>query len=173
MSPPDRPTDAEELPWLGDPSPRRRFRRGWLLVAVVFLVVVLGVTFGPLLQPLVTTGIRYQAGRRGYDATWASLQVRPPLRVRFRDLTVTRRATGDTLVRAESLAVTVNPWTLLLLRPQVSSLDVAHAAIRMRGSHAADPDTLVPEAASKRDHRDDPQRAARVRGMARSLVRLL
>jgi hypothetical protein len=122
----------------------------------------------------ISARIHRTAAARGLEASWQALEVRPPLRVRFHGLVVTRPADGDTLVRAESLAVALDPWALLALRPRLTALDIAHAALRPPAPRPADPDTTTPEEpAAPRDRRRDPVRAERVRAAARSLVGLL
>lgn len=147
----------------------RSFRRRWPLILLALALAILAA--GPVLRALVAARLRSAASARGLEASWSALEVRPPLRVRIRGLVVARPAGGDTLVRAESLAVAIDPWALLILRPRLASLDLAHAAIRLPSPRGADPDTTVPEERpSARDRRGDPERAGRVRSLARSVV---
>lgn len=145
----------------------------WPLVLLALALAVLAA--GPLLRALIAARLRSAASARGLTASWSALEVRPPLRVRLRGLVVARPAPqaagGDTLVRAESLAVAIDPWPLLILRPRLASLDLAHAAIRLPAPRAADPDTTLPEERpAPRDRRRNPERAERVRSLARSFV---
>jgi transglycosylase-like protein len=131
-----------------------------------------------VLRGLIAARLRSAASARGLTASWSALEVSPPLRVRLRGLVVARpglqAAGGDTLVRAESLAVAIDPWALLILRPRLTSLDLAHAAIRLPSRRGADPDTTLPEERpSPRDRRQNPERAERVRSLARSVVGML
>jgi hypothetical protein len=94
-----------------------------------------------------------------------------PLAARFRGLVVA--GDGDTLVRADSFAVALDLGALLLLRPRLASVDLVHATIRRPARRGADPDTTLPEETTPKARRRDPERAARVRAAAQSLVRLL
>ncbi len=153
-------------------SDRRAFPRRWLLLLLALAVAFLAA--GPVLRALVAARLRSAATARGLEASWSSLDVRPPLRVRLRGLVIANPVGGDTLVRAESLAVSIDPWALLILRPRLASLDLVHAAIRLPSPRRADPDTMMPEERpSPRDRRNNPERAERLRSLARSVVDLL
>ncbi len=151
-------------------SPLRSSRDRILLALVLILAVVVA---RPLARGLVASRVRATAADRGLRATWGSLEVEPPLRIRFRDLVVTRRADGDTLVRAESLAVSVDPIALLLLRVRPADVALAHANLRIGSSRRADADTLAPEVLAGSESRGDAAGAERVRGAGRTLMRLL
>ncbi len=146
-------------------------RRWWLALTALTLALL---AFGPLLRGVIAHRVRSVAGARGLAVSWASLDVSPPVQARFRRLVLARRTDGDTLFRAESLAVGLDPWALLLLRPRIASVALAHASVHLPAGRGADPDTLVPdEPPTARGRRPDPRRAERVRAAARSLVRLL
>jgi transglycosylase-like protein len=147
-------------------------RRWWLVLGALALVLLALLALGPLLRALIATRVRAVAHARGLVATWTALDVKPPAGARFRGLVLVRRAEGDTLFRAESLAVSLRPWALLVLRPRIASVALAHAQIRVPGGRRADPDTLAPEETS-RPRGPARARAERVRDLARSLVRAL
>ncbi len=146
-----------------------RLPRRWL--ALLLALVLLAFAAGPVLRAIIAARLRSAAAARGLAASWISLEVRPPLRARFRGLVVVHPVDGDTLVRAETLAVALDPWTLLMLRPRLASVDLDHASIRLPSPRRADPDSSMPEdPPTPRDRRRDPERAERVRDLARSLV---
>ena len=119
-------------------------------------------------------GLRGAAARRGLDASWAALRVSPGLVVRVQDLTLRRRADGDTLFRGDSLTVSLDPGSLLLLHPWPGRVVLAHARVHLSTRRGADADTLAPEEfRAPRARAGDAQRAERLRGVARSFVRLL
>ena len=119
-----------------------RLRRPWIAAAV--LVVALAAA--RLLAPaLIAAGLRHAAGARGLDVGWDRLRVRGPLRAELRGIVVRDRAQGDTLVTADSLAVAVDPWSLVLLHPRPTAAAVAHARVRLVARRASPPDTLAPD----------------------------
>ncbi len=152
------------------PSTPRSFRR-WLVVGLALILATLAA--GPVARGVVASRVRAAAAARGLHAAWGSLTVGPPLQARFRDLVLTRRADGDTVVRAASLAVSLDPRALLLLRSRVARVTLAHATLRVGPSRRADADTLAPDVPSPSGPRSDGAGAERVRTAARSLVRLL
>ena len=153
-------------------SEGRQIPRRWALLVVALVLVALAA--GPVLRMTIAARVRSAAAARGLTASWISLEVRAPLRACFRGLVIERPADRDTLARAESLAVALDPWALLLLRPRLAWVDLAHATIRLPSPRHADPDTTVPEEPpAPRGRRRDPERAGRVRAAARSLVRVL
>jgi hypothetical protein len=144
-----------------------RTRRLWIAAAV--LLAMLGAA--RLLAPAVISwSLRRAAGERGLTVRWAHLQVRLPLRAELRGIVVCEHARGDTLVTADSLGVTVDPWSLLFFHPRASDVAIAHARLRLLTRPANAPDTLALE-------EDLPAvvspRAAKLRRVAESLVRLL
>ena len=143
------------------------------LPLVLLLVLVAGVlAAGPLLRLILPSLVRRAAAARGLAVSWSAFDLAPPVGLRMRDLVLARAGEADTLVRAESLAVNLDPWSLLVLRGRLTSVGLAHASIRLRGRPGADPDTVMPETPG-RAPRWNRERAARLRGMARSLVDML
>lgn len=139
--------------------------------AVAFALILASLMARPVTRGVIASRVRATASARGLDARWGSLTVGLPVQARFRDLVLIRRADGDTIVRADSLAVSLDPWALLLLRPRVERVALAHAMVRVGAARRTDADTLSadePPAAP-----GGAAGAERVRGAARSLVRLL
>ncbi len=148
---------------------RGKLRR---LVPTALALVLAGAVGLPLLAKHVATSrLRRAADARGLAVGWSRATLALPIRIRFQDLLLIQTATGDTVFRADSLGVALDPWALLLLRPRIASVGVSHAAIRLWGQTAADPDTVAPQP-TKRDRREDPVGAARLRRSAEALVRL-
>jgi hypothetical protein len=153
--------------------PLARLSRRWLIAGLA-LVALAALAAGPLLRGLVARRIASAAATRGLEASWSKLRLDLALRCRLEDLVLTRRASGDTVLRAGALSVTLDPWALLLARPRVARADVAHAWIHV-GSHSGGAaDTLAPADGGPSGPRPgDAERAARLRSTGRSLVRLL
>jgi hypothetical protein len=108
------------------------------------------------------------AARRGLAAQWAALEVRFPSRVFVSQFRLTDATRGSLAFRAESLAVAVDPLSILLLRPRVSRIELSRALARRARAEAADPDTLAP--AEEPRGRD---RSEKVRRAAEAVVRAL
>ena len=64
--------------------------RRWPLLFLALVLVALAA--GPVLRAIITARVRGAAAARGLAASWVSLEVRPPLRVRFRGLIIARPA---------------------------------------------------------------------------------
>src|SRR5262249_39201735 len=108
-----------------------------LLLAVLLLVPA-------LLGPLAERRLRATAAQHGWVARWQRLRVSLGGRLDLQGLTVTSRAAGDTLFRADSLSVRLDRVALLGLHTRVASLGAARAAVRLPRRSAADVDTLEP-----------------------------
>ena len=146
--------------------------RVWLAAAA--LVVLALAVAGPLARRAVGSRVRALAATRGLAVDWQALAVGPAPQAAFRELTVTRRADGDTLLSVRTLEVGLDPWSLLLLHPRVGRVMVAHARARLTARPSADADSLEAEEPPEPGSRPgDRERAERLRGAARSLVRLL
>jgi len=142
-------------------------RHLWLAAAT--LLALLGAA--RFLAPAaISRGLRHAAGERGFTIRWDRLSVRSPLRAGLRGIVVCERAHGDTLATADSLAVSLDPWSLAFFHPRASEIMIAHARLRLVAHPASRPDTLGPE-------EDLPAtvtpRAARLRHAAESLAGLL
>jgi hypothetical protein len=146
-------------------SPARR----WIALAALALTA-LAVALAPRLAAMLA-GAALETEARAHHTTvsWSRLEWRAPLSFRLNALSVSD-ARGATLVSAESLEVALDPWSLLMLHPGPSSLALAHARVRWRGSSGADADTLMPEEEAPAARAKAPDRAPRVRAAARSLV---
>ena len=146
-----------------------RAARVWRLAALALVLVA--VALAPRLASLAA-GVALEAAARAHHATlsWSRLAWRPPFSFRLTRLSVSD-AGGSTLATAESLDVAIDPWSVLTLHPRPASLALAHARLRWRAPGGADADTLIPEEESAHAHAKGPDRSARVRAAARSLVR--
>ena len=146
--------------------PRRTL--GLLLIAALVAapLAVLAIRSWALFA--VAGRLRHVAAERGLSASWRSLDFARALTIRVRGLTVSRPARGDTLFRADSLVVSIEPWALLLLSARPSRVELAHARLATPASAPA-PDTLADDAAP-------PARRAtaeRVRRTAETMARLM
>jgi hypothetical protein len=113
--------------------------------------------------------IRREAAARGLAASWAHARFEWNGRISLGGFSLTRRADGDTVFDAESLAVAIDPWRSFS-GAHVREIQIAHAHARL-GRNSADADTLAPEP-EPRDKRIDPRRAQRLRDTAALLARL-
>ena len=147
-----------------------RVLRALLLGGLAALIVFLALP--PLATRLAGRELRRAATARGYEAGWQGLHAGWDGRVDVRRLIVTLSASGDTVFAAESLVVAIDPWALLALRGRISEIGIFHAAARLPGRPAMDPDTLAPEP-ERRDRGADPRRAERLRRSAASLAGLM
>jgi len=140
------------------------------IVLLVGLVLVVGAAFViPIgARRALAHALTAASVHRGLAARWAALDVRFPARVVFSRLRLTDVERGSLVFRAESLAVAIDPLSVLMLHPRASRIDLAHAFARRARGRAADPDTLAPaEDAPHRDHSE------KVRSTAEALIRAL
>jgi len=154
-------------------TPGARAPRGWLLGAAALVTLA---AFAAFLAPsLAAQALRQAAARRGFAATFGDVRAHWGPSLQVAGLTLVRRANGDTVVFAESLAVRASLGGLLTGRLRPAAMRLAHARILARSARAADPDTLVPEprAGRARGRREPEDRSARLRAAADALVRLL
>lgn len=144
-----------------------------LVVAGILVAMVLAVALtAPAIVSRMAAGrIQQEARARDLRVHWDHLHAGWDGRVAFRRLTLSSRDGGDTLLVADSLAIGLSPMALLGLRVRVAAIGAARATLRLRKS-SVDADTLPP-AGERRGRRDDPERAARLRRSAESMVRLL
>jgi len=123
--------------------PRRTL--GLLLIAA-FLALPLGVLSARSIMLLVVAGrLRHAAAGRGLEASWRSMGFASPLTLRIEGLAVAHPSGGDTLFAAESLAVSVDPWSLLLLSPRPSRVELAHARLSAPARAPSPTDSLPDE----------------------------
>ncbi len=140
--------------------------------AAILALALATVLIAPaLLRGVAERRVRHAAEARGLATRWERFRVALDGGVDLRRLVVTRVDQGDTMFVADSLAVRLDVWALLGLRVRVASIGAAHATARLARASAADVDTVVVN--ERRPSRIDPERAARVRRSAESLVRLL
>jgi hypothetical protein len=151
-------------------APASRAWRARLALAALALVALLALP--SLATWLAAVSLRAAARPHRMTLAWSHLEWRPPLTFRLRDLSVAD-AGGTTLAAAESLSVTLDGFSLLLLHPRPASLSLAHASVRWRSSAGADADTLIPDEERPAARARTPDRAPRVRATARSVASAL
>src|SRR2546425_11397702 len=98
-----------------------RIRPAWrlplLLLTLIVAIVAFAIARGVARQ-IIAARIRREAGSRGLSADWRSLSFAGPARVRLTGLSLAA-VHGDTLFRAESLLVSLDPWSIARLSPRV------------------------------------------------------
>jgi len=146
----------------------RLLRWGAAILAVGLVVVLLAPA---LLRGIAERWVRHAAAARGLATRWERFRVSLDGRLDLRRLVVTRVEQRDTMFVADSLAVRLDPWALLGLRVRVASIGASHATARLARAPASEVDTLA--LSDRRPSHADPERAARLRRSAESLVRLL
>ena len=145
--------------------------------AVVAAIVIIGLSFGPIVAHFAAGRVRAAAATRGLTVSWRKLTVSGLGRVRISRVVAARvRAdvAPDSLFQADSLAVALDLGSLWSLRPRVASLGLWHAQIRLPARSAEEPDTVEPDdRPAGRSSKEDPARAARLRHSAESWARVL
>src|SRR5258706_5563635 len=120
-------------------------RRVLLLLVALLVAAFQAALFGPwVIGKIAESRLASTARARGLTAEWDRAEGAWPARVRFRHLRIRRAATGDTLLAADSLAVAIDPGSLLTLHPRAASVEMSRAALHLLSSHAG-PDTLAIE----------------------------
>jgi hypothetical protein len=146
-----------------------------LILAAV--VVIAGLSFGPIVAQLAAGRVRSTAAAHGLTVSWRKLTASGLGRVRISRIVAARAGVNgspDSLFQADSLAVALDLGSLCLLHPRVESLGLWHAQIHLPAHSAADADTLVPdEVPFGPSSKENPARAAQLRHSAESWVRLL
>ena len=140
-----------------------------LVVAILLGVPIMALGARSILLIAFAGRLRHAAAGRGLVASWQSLKLDAPLTLRLRGLAVSRAGTaGDTLFAAESLAVSLDPWSLLVLAPRPSRVELAHARLLAPARVAGADDTPPDEAPG-------PSRATaeRLRRTAETAARLM
>jgi len=92
---------------------------------------------------LVSRRITREAAARGLTASWQRLGFEFGGRISASGLRLTD-ARGDTVLAADSMAVQLRPWLLLVGRPEVRRFDIAHVQLELGRREGVDPDTLPP-----------------------------
>ncbi len=152
------------------PRTQLPLRRIGLAIATLVAIGSLALAGRGCTRGAIAARVRHAAAARGMSASWRTLDLAWPLHIRFTGLALAGAAGGDTLFRAESLAVVLDPWRLLVLRPTPSEVLLAHARIVRPAPVATD--TLPPADEAAR-HRKGPDRSARVRHRAESVIQAL
>ena len=149
--------------------PARLSRRARvLLLAGLVLAVPLALLAARGLALLaIEARLRHAAAGRGATASWRSVRFVSPLHVRVVGLALTRPADGVSLLRADSIAVAIDPWSLLTLSPRPARLEVAHARLASPAP-APSPDSIADESTPL-----GRAAAERVRRTAGTAVRIL
>src|SRR6267378_927254 len=124
--------------------PRRTL--GLLLIAILLAVPAAALGVRSILLAALTGRLRHAAAGRGLEASWRTLGFATPLTLRIDGLAVSRTGVqGDTLFAAESLAVSLDPWSLLLLAPRPTRVELAHARLSAPAPATVAADTLPDE----------------------------
>ncbi len=140
-----------------------------LLIVAALLAIPLGVFAGRAILMFAIAGrLRHAAAGRGLEASWRRLSLTNLVTVRVLGLVVSKPAGGDTLFRADSLTVALDPWPLLVLAARPARIELAHARLSTPARAPAAPDTLADESPA-------PPRATaeRLRRTAEAVARLL
>jgi hypothetical protein len=119
--------------------PRQRL----LLVALAGTLALAGLA--ALLAPnLASRRLRAMAHARGLEATWQRFTYRFPARVAVHGLVLRTAASGDTLLVADDVDVTLRMGALLLGHARPARVGLSGARVRLRGNEGALADTLAP-----------------------------
>jgi hypothetical protein len=153
-------------------------RSKWPLLAALATLIaltVLALAAGPILRSIAATRLRSAAAARGLDAGWSRLAVQFPRSAAITDLSLVRRADGDTLLAVDSLEVSLRLAPLFRLQIRPARVMLAHARARSGGRAAVDEDTLALEEVPEEPpaSRAPEPAAERVRTAADALVRML
>ncbi len=149
----------------------RRLRRrtfGLLLIAAVLALPLAALAGRSLVLFAIAGRLRHAAAGRGLQASWRTLSLAGAFRVRVLGLAVTRATTGDTLFAADSLAVALDPWPLLVLAARPSRVELAHARLSAPAPVPGATDTLAVETPPARR-----ATAERLRRTAEAMSRLM
>src|SRR5262245_6590459 len=119
---------------------------------------------------LAAIRIHAMARGRGLVARWDRADVELPARFTYRRFMLVD-ARGDTLLGADSLAIALDPLSLIFFRARVASVGTSHVRIQLPRRAASDADTLLPE--TPRAEAEAAARADRFRRSVESLIRLL
>ena len=147
------------------PNPRV-LRQGAIALAVLFVLVV---TTGVLAPRVAALRLRAMAHARGLEATWRTLDVRWPAGARVTGLVLRAVASGDTVLVADSLDMTLRLGALLTGHARPASASLVRATVHLPPASEAGLDTLALEEGDARS----AGVAASVRQRADALVRAL
>lgn len=147
--------------------------RALVVLAIIGAIVLAVVWVAPALVARMAAGrIQSEARDRDLSIRWNRLRAGWDGSVAIQGLTLSSRTSGDTLLSADSMAVRLSRLALVGFRVRVARIGASGATIRLPRPRPAELDTLPP-LAERRGRREDPERAARLRRSAESLVRLL
>ena len=151
------------------PAPDHRARaRLWLVLASVAVAAAVAATSGRrLLLDAAAARLRRAGAERGLTVSWRSLALRSPAALEVRGLTMTSQA-GDTVMRAESLRVDVDPGSAIALHPRPTRIALVGSRIVRTQRQAIEPDTLLDDPAPQAE-----ATAGRIRHLADELSRAL
>ncbi|HEY2955597.1 MAG TPA: biosynthetic peptidoglycan transglycosylase [Candidatus Eisenbacteria bacterium] len=138
-------------------------------LALALLIAAAALALPWLAERAIARRLTQAAAARGLVARWATLEVRFPARVAIGRLRVVSEARGDLVMSGESLAVAVDPLSLLLFHPRARAIELRHVFARGPRAGGADPDTLAPEEDPRRVDRSEKVRRA-AEGIARTLL---
>jgi hypothetical protein len=142
--------------------------RTLIFLGVLALLLAATIAAGPW---LVERGLRAVAARRGLAASWQSLRLRPPLGLAIQGLAFTSAA-GDTVLRARTLDIDVDPLSALVLQPRPREFQLVHARIALYALRGGAPVPDLPEEPRSRRH-PGPDRLPAARRTAERLVHVL
>ena len=145
-----------------------RQRLAIAIAAALLVALAAAAVFAP---QIAATRLRSMARARGFDASWSRFALHLPARVELHGLSLRSVATGDTLLAAEDLDVSLRAGAMLLGHARLGRVTLSHARIRLPEPRIAVADTLAPVDAGD----DDGPKpvAASVRRRADGIVRAL
>ena len=126
------------------PLPRRKL--GLLLIAALFVAPLGLLAARSVMLFAIADRLHHAAAGRGMRASWRSLSLTTPFTVRVLGLAVSKSAGHDTLFRADSLEVSLDPWPLLMLSARPSRVELAHARLSPAAPAPGAADTLSVDA---------------------------
>ena len=149
-------------------APPARLRSLLIALVVVLVALVVAAAFAP---QLAQERLRAMAHARGLDVSWQRFDLHWPARMEVRGLTLRSTASGDTIVAADALDLTLRFGALILGHARPARVTLSRARVRLPESRDAVADTLAPSEAGD-DLAGQPVASA-VRTRADSFVRAL
>jgi Transglycosylase len=125
---------------------RLNARRVAPLVAGAALVAL--VALPALVAPFAAARLRAVAREHALTASWRALAFEAPASLRVRGLALVS-ASGDTVGRLDSLLVTIDLASMILLHPRPRIVALAHAAFTLPERRSDDADTLADDATAE------------------------
>jgi len=151
------------------PAPDHRARaRLWVVLASVAVALGVAASAGrQLLLDAAAARLRRAGAERGLTVSWRSLALRSPAALEVRGLTMTSQV-GDTVMRADSLRVDVDPGSAITLHPRPTRIALVGSRIVRPRRPAIEPDTLLEDPAPQTE-----ATAGRIRHLADELSRAM